>query len=150
MDTARQWSSDEMNFAASVGDVLTLALEEDEPVNSEHRYKSFFKMNGATMLLIDSATGSIVDSNEAACKFYEYDLGTLKGLSIEDLAANNESLVEICNLAAGRSSSVVSRQKKSSEKVVDVEIFAAPFSTENMDLVSLIVVDITEVLAAKK
>ena len=149
MDTARQWSSDEMNFAASVGDVLTLALEEDEPVNSEHRYKSFFKMNGATMLLIDSATGSIVDSNEAACKFYEYDLGTLKGLSIEDLAANNESLVEICNLAAGRSSSVVSRQKKSSEKVVDVEIFAAPFSTENMDLVSLIVVDITEVLAAK-
>ncbi|HPQ90621.1 MAG TPA: HD domain-containing protein [Mesotoga prima] len=149
MKIARQWTSNEKNFAVSVGDVLTLALEEDELVNGEHRYKSFFKMNGATMLLIDSTTGSIVDSNEAACRFYQYDLDTLKGMSMKDLAANNESLIEIRKLAAGRSPSVVSRQKKSSGKIVDVEIFASPFSMEDMDLINLIVVDITEALAAK-
>ncbi|MBN2219747.1 MAG: PAS domain S-box protein [Kosmotogaceae bacterium] len=149
MNTARQWTSDEKSFAASVGDILTLALEEDELVNSEHRYKSFFKMNGVPMLLIDSATGSIVDSNEAACRFYEYDLVTLKGMSIKDLAANNESLVAIRKFAARRSISVVSRQKKASGRIVDVEIFASPFSTEDVDLINLIVVDITEALAAK-
>ena len=56
MKIARQWTSNEKNFAVSVGDVLTLALEEDELLMGEHRYKSFF-------------------SNERQQCFYRFDNG---------------------------------------------------------------------------
>ncbi|MDD3460834.1 MAG: hypothetical protein PHW28_06015 [Mesotoga sp.] len=47
MNTTREWTPDEKQFVASVGDILTLALEEDELVTSEQRYGDFFRMNGA-------------------------------------------------------------------------------------------------------
>mgnify|MGYP005621100215 CR=1 FL=1 len=149
METSREWTADEKQFAASVGDILTLALEEDELVKSEQRYRNFFKMNGAIMLLIDPSTGRIVDANSAACEFYKYDADKLKKLSIRNLTADSQGLREINKLLSGETLRLVTRQKQAGEKIIDVEIFASPFKSAGMELLNLIIIDVTEALTAK-
>lgn len=44
-----------------------------------------FEKHGAVMLLIDPASGEIIDANDAAASFYGYDKGKLLSLRISDL-----------------------------------------------------------------
>ncbi|MBN2252255.1 MAG: PAS domain S-box protein [Kosmotogaceae bacterium] len=150
METSREWTADEKQFAASVGDILTLALEEDELVKSEQRYRNFFQMNGAIMLLVDPSTGRIVDANSAASEFYKYDTDRLKKFSIRNLTTDSEGLREINKLLSGESLRLVTRQKQSCGKIIDVEIFASPFRSAGVELLNLIIIDVTDALNAKE
>jgi PAS domain S-box-containing protein len=49
---------------------------------SEQRYRQMFEMHGLPKLIIDPATGSIVDANLAAGRYYGYDPAHLRTLSI--------------------------------------------------------------------
>ena len=149
MNTNREWTPDEKQFVASVGNILTLALEEDELITSEQRYGDFFRMNEAVMLLLDPPTGAIIDANAAACEFYEFSIDELKKLSIWDLATDSKALAEVGRLATGETLHAVTRQRQASGTVIDVEIFASPLGSPGLEMLILIVVDITEALAAK-
>ncbi|KUK81966.1 MAG: Putative domain HDIG-containing protein, partial [Mesotoga prima] len=149
MNTNREWTPDEKQFVASVGDILTLALEEDELITSEQRYGDFFRMNEAVMLLLDPPTGAIIDANAAACEFYEFSIDELKKFSIGDLATDSKALAEVERLATGETLHAVTRQRQASGTVIDVEIFASPLGSPGLEMLILIVVDITEALAAK-
>lgn len=52
---------------------------------SENRYRHLFHLNQMAQLLIDPETGEIVESNEAADRFYGYPEGNLCGKSIAEL-----------------------------------------------------------------
>ena len=52
---------------------------------SEARYRAMFEQNAAIQLLIDPASGSIVDANPAAVRFYGYTRTTLLAMSISAL-----------------------------------------------------------------
>jgi len=149
METSREWTADEKQFAASVGDILTLALEEDELVKSEQRYRNFFKMNGAIMLLIDPSTGRIIDANSAACEFYKCDIEILKKLSIRDLTTDSGELREVNKLLSGETPRLVTRQKQDDGNIIDVEIFASPFRSAGVEMLNLIIIDVTDALKAK-
>ncbi|MDD4207400.1 MAG: HD domain-containing phosphohydrolase [Mesotoga sp.] len=149
METSREWTADEKQFAASVGDILTLALEEDELVKSEQRYRNFFEMNGAIMLLIDPSTGRIVDANEAASEFYKYDTDKLKKLSIRNLTTDSRGLKEINKLLSKETLRLVTRQKRAGGEIIDVEIFASPFRSSGVELLNFIIIDVTDALTAK-
>ncbi|HEY5530030.1 MAG TPA: PocR ligand-binding domain-containing protein, partial [Thermoleophilia bacterium] len=52
---------------------------------SEERFRLMFERHNAVMLLIDPATGALVDGNVAAAQFYGYPREELRTLSIHDL-----------------------------------------------------------------
>ncbi|WP_292587976.1 PAS domain-containing protein [Mesotoga sp. UBA5557] len=106
-------------------------------------------MNGAVMLLLDPPTRAIIDANAAACEFYEFSIDELKKLSIWDLATDSKALAEVGRLATGETLHAVTRQRQASGTVIDVEIFASPLGSPGLEMLILIVVDITEALAAK-
>ncbi len=101
------------------------------------------------MLLLDPPTGAIIDANAAACEFYEFSIDELKKLSIWDLATDSKALAEAGRLATGETLHAVTRQRQASGTVIDVEIFASPLGSPGLEMLILIVVDITEALAAK-
>ena len=53
--------------------------------NSEQSYRNQFAYNSAIMLLIDPASGEIMDANEAAQRFYGYSHKQLVRMSIMDI-----------------------------------------------------------------
>ncbi|MDD3460835.1 MAG: HD domain-containing protein [Mesotoga sp.] len=101
------------------------------------------------MLLLDPPTEAIIDANAAACEFYEFSIDELKELSIGDLATDSKALAEVERLATGETLHAVTRQRRASGNVIDVEIFASPLGSPGLEMLILIVVDITEALAAK-
>lgn len=52
---------------------------------SEESYRNQFAMNSSVMLLIDRSTGSIVDANAAAVKFYGYPRERLLEMKIQEI-----------------------------------------------------------------
>jgi PAS domain S-box-containing protein len=52
---------------------------------SEERFRSLFDKHDAIMLLLDSASGQIVDANPAAAKFYDCAREHLRTLNVRDL-----------------------------------------------------------------
>jgi len=52
---------------------------------SDDLHRQFFERNRAVQLLIDPATGAIVDANLAACAFYGFDWDRLCNLRIGDI-----------------------------------------------------------------
>ncbi|MGH9421511.1 MAG: PAS domain S-box protein, partial [Thermoanaerobaculia bacterium] len=49
---------------------------------SERRYRQMFENNRAVQLLIDPASGAILDANMAAADFYGYSIAELRNMRI--------------------------------------------------------------------
>jgi CheY-like chemotaxis protein len=62
-----------------------LAQRDKHLEESEGRYTALFKNNHAATLLLDPATGDIVDANLAACNFYGYSHADLTRMKISDI-----------------------------------------------------------------
>jgi diguanylate cyclase (GGDEF)-like protein/PAS domain S-box-containing protein len=73
LTTAEQVAADLLDTAKSVA-AAKLA--------SAHRFEAMFRDHGATMLLIDPATGLIVDANPSAATFYGYTVDDLTSMPI--------------------------------------------------------------------
>jgi two-component system cell cycle sensor histidine kinase/response regulator CckA len=61
------------------------ALRRTDPRSAEALYRAVFDANTAVKLLVDPATGAIVDANEAAEAFYGWPLATLRTRTVADL-----------------------------------------------------------------
>jgi PAS domain S-box-containing protein len=119
---------------------------------SEARYRSLFQHNHAVMLLIDPATGDLVDANPAACAFY--------GFSKEDLTARK--ITDINTLPSKRVFAEMQLAKESKRRqfhfrhrlargeVRDVEVFSGPIRLQGQDLLYSIIHDITARKQAEK
>ncbi|MEI8083848.1 MAG: PAS domain-containing protein, partial [Actinomycetes bacterium] len=66
-------------------DVHDQVLARQALVDSEHRFKSMFETHNAVMLLVEPATGAIVDANRAAAGFYGYSADELRSMFISEL-----------------------------------------------------------------
>ncbi|MEY4212924.1 MAG: hypothetical protein RL458_1150, partial [Pseudomonadota bacterium] len=51
----------------------------------KERIRELFERSGLVMLLIEPDSGRIVDANETAASYYGYPIGTLVGLSIDQI-----------------------------------------------------------------
>jgi PAS domain S-box-containing protein len=50
------------------------------------RYQALVEQHSSIMLLLDPETGAIIDGNRAAAEFYGFEQGTLRGMTLSDLA----------------------------------------------------------------
>jgi diguanylate cyclase (GGDEF)-like protein/PAS domain S-box-containing protein len=117
----------------------------------EARYRQMFEGNHAVQLLVDPASGSIVDANPSACLYYGRARADLLRMDISEL--NVASRAEVHNLL----DKVVSRDRKeffaqhrlASGEIRDVQVHSSPFVDGERALLYSIVHDVTERLRAE-
>ncbi len=111
-----------------------------------------FKDHGAVMYVVDLASFSIVDANEAALKFYGYDRATMLSKRIPDLNMTPELEIrsEIKKALAEERSYYIFKHRLSNGELRDVEIYANPITIRGKDYSFSIVHDITVRLRAEE
>jgi PAS domain S-box-containing protein len=112
---------------------------------SEERYRSLFQHNHAVMLLIDPATGDLVDANPAACAFYGYTHEELISRKITDINMLPKDRVfkEMQRAGSEQRRQFFFRHRLAGGEVRDVEVFSGPIRIKSQDLLYSIIHDIT-------
>ena len=113
---------------------------------SEQCYRQMFENNQAIKLLIDPASGEIVDANPAAANFYGYKLEDLKQLKITDINILSEEKValEMQNVLSEQRSYFLFRHQLADGEVRDVEVYSSPIYIQGKTLLYSIIHDITD------
>ena len=114
--------------------------------SSEERYRQMFENHQAVQLLIDPATGAIVDANPAACAFYGYAREELRGKSLDAINGSTEAelVAALRSASAGEGITFLSQHQLASGDIRDVEVRSGPIESEGRQLLFSIVHDITE------
>jgi PAS domain S-box-containing protein len=112
----------------------------------EQLYEQMFRLHPAVMLLIDPASGTIVDANLAASHFYGYPLESLRGMSIRQInpLSPEESPLEPGYSTGGPRSYFGFQHRLASGDWREVEEYTTPVQTGGQTLVYSIVYDVTE------
>ena len=113
---------------------------------SEARFRNFFENSSSIMLLLDPASGRIIDANPAAVRFYEHPRDQLLGLPIGKISHLSEESVftEAQNaLREGRDVFLFSHPLVSGE-VRDTEVYLTLVESNGQTLLFAVVHDITE------
>jgi PAS domain S-box-containing protein len=113
---------------------------------SERRYRQMFEKNPAIMLLIDPASGMILDANPAACAYYGYTADELRGKSMWQLDADSREqlLEEFKKAVSNHDMSFSRRHKLRSGELRKVEIHAGPVETPSGLVLDCVIHDVTE------
>lgn len=111
----------------------------------ERQYRQMFDQNRAIKLLLDPATGRIVDVNQAACQFYGYPRERLLGMSIQQIntLSTEEVTEELDRALREERDYFLFRHRLASGEERDVEVHSAPVETEGGTLLYSIIHDIT-------
>ena len=114
--------------------------------DSERRYRSFFEANAAVKLLIDPATGTVVDANAAAVEYYGYTRQELLGMQITSIncLAADEVAAEMQAASTEHRHYFSFPHRLKSGEVRHVEVYSGPIDIDNRLLLFSIVHDVTE------
>lgn len=109
-------------------------------------YRALYEDNHAVVLLFKPEQGSILNANEAACKFYGYPREVMQTLGYQDLFPEITDHFSIFNskVEAGQSVYFESRSKKATGEIVDVEVYAGAIQYEHNSLNYAFIHDITQ------
>lgn len=113
---------------------------------SEAQYRALFDDSFSVMLIVDPVSASIIDANNAACKFYGWSYDDLTRKKITKI--NSQSAKEIEEViaqsnSAGRDSYPFQHRLASGE-IRDVDVYISPISIESQSLLYYIVHDVTK------
>jgi len=116
---------------------------------SEEFYRSIFQNNHVMMLLIDPATGDIVDANPAACAFYGSSCEELRSRKITDINTlpDEQVFAEMQLAKEGRRRQFSCRHRlprgEGRFEVRDVEVFSSPMRFQGREMLYSIINDIS-------
>ncbi len=112
----------------------------------DDRFLQMFLNNNAVKLLIDTASGVIVDANPAAARFYGYDIAALKRLKMTDLAVARTNQEPAYNAATepAETNGRIDHHRLASGDIREVEVHSGPVETEQGRLLYAIIHDVTE------
>jgi diguanylate cyclase (GGDEF)-like protein/PAS domain S-box-containing protein len=113
---------------------------------SEQLYHQMFIEHSATKLLIDPTTGSIVQVNPAAAKFYGYPVEVLEKMNIDQInMLPREDIHAMMQDTLQRKRNYFNFQHRlASGEMRDVEVYSAPIKVGRHELLYSIVHDVTE------
>ncbi len=119
-------------------------------IEAESLYKSLFEDNHAVMLLVDPASGQIVEANNAASQFYGWPVSQLKAMTIEDINVLPLELIKhkIERAFSQDASCFQCKHKKASGSIVEVEVYSGPICVKGKAIIYAIIHDISERMAA--
>ena len=133
-------------------DITKRKQVEEELQLSEKRFRHMFHDHGAVMLLIAPDTGSIVDANLAAVRFYGYSRETLLKKNIAEI--NTLSLEEIkteMRLAQDQQRNFFSfNHSLANGSIRTVEVYSSPITLQDKALLFSIIHDVSDRKLAEK
>ena len=112
----------------------------------EEEFRAIFENNHAVMLLIDPEDGSIVNANPAACRYYGWDLETLRGMNISRIntLSPEEIAAEMERARTYRKTYFDFRHRRADDSVRNVQVFSGPVKQRGRSLLYSLVYDATE------
>ncbi len=141
------------NAEGRITHVVTTAVDisarkqaEEELRESEARYRSLFEENQSVMLLIDTASGMIVDANPAAAAFYGWTRAQLRTLHVTaiDVFPEPEILAEFARAEAEGCNFVSLQHRRADGEVRDVEVYTSTSFMNGHGTAHAIVQDVTQ------
>ncbi len=113
---------------------------------SEEQLHVLIENHHAVMLLVDPDSGTIVDANRAASRFYGFSPRKLCGKKIADISQLPPAQIaaELQRAAVEGIDCFISRHKLANDELRIVEIHASPIAARERRLLFCIVHDITE------
>ncbi|MDD3468087.1 MAG: PAS domain S-box protein, partial [Campylobacterales bacterium] len=120
---------------------LNKALEE-----SEERLNKLFHNHDTVFLLVDPASGNILDANEKASEFYGYTTQELTNMNISHINTLSEEEVKarMDDAKLNKTHSFVFEHKLKSGEIRNVEVHSSSINTKQGELLFSIVFDVTE------
>jgi|GEM_PF-1054273 len=115
-------------------------------IESEERYRNMFQKSHAIMLLIDSETGTIIDANPAACKFYGWSREELIGKKVVELniLSAEEITAELKLAKLEQRNHFVFQHRLANNSIRNVEIYSSPLMMSGKIILYSIIHDITD------
>lgn len=122
-----------------------------EVQKSEERYRVLFSGAKVPMMLIEPATGEIVDANRAAYSYYGYG-EKLIGMSIYEInqLSDEEVAAEMDSAKRSNRNHFFFSHKLADGSLRDVEVYSGPLEIGGRGLLYSIVLDISERRAAER
>jgi len=113
---------------------------------SEARYHSLFDNAHSMMLIIDPASGSIVDANPAASRYYGWSRAELLGMDISQIntLTPEELALEMQRARTASRMHFNFRHRRADGSIRDVESFSGPITFGGRQFLYSIVHDVTE------
>lgn len=146
-------SSDGLITGAAVysRDITEMKKRESALREIEERYRQMFDKNEAVKWLIDPETGTIVDANSAAAKFYGYPLEKLKTMTVSDINILSPEEIKKRLVDAQASYGTFNFQHRlANGDIREVELHTGPIVVKGKRLLFSIIHDITERKKAEK
>ena len=127
-------------------DITARKRTEQELQQSQQRFRVMFEMHEAVMLLIDPASGSITDANNAASRFYGHSREQLCRMNISEInvLTHAEIAVEMERARTQENNYFVFKHRLHDGEVRTVEVHSSPVAFQDRQLLFSIVHDITE------
>ena len=133
-------------FASLIGlHLLLLTLFSSMAAAQSPNFQELFDHHGVMMLLIDPATGQIVDANPAAARFYGHDRNTLKTKSIQHINTLSPKQVAAERDLAEREGRnyFIFRHALADGEIRTVEVYSNPYNFAGRRLLLSVIHDIT-------
>ncbi len=126
-------------------DITERTRAEVELRESHERYSALFKDAQAVMLLVDPSTGTILEVNRAALKFYGYGSEQIQGMNIADIntLSPDEIHAEMERAKTEQRDHFFFSHRLASGEVREVEVHSGPFQYHDKTVLYSIVHDIT-------
>ncbi|MFA6148069.1 MAG: PAS domain S-box protein [bacterium] len=125
---------------------VSLRRAVQEMRESEELFRSQFEQHSAVKLVIDPATGGIVDANQAAAVFYGWPLERLRRMKVDEInMLPPEKLMETMDkILSGERVRFEFRHRRADGSVRDVEVYSTKIRTRGKDLLHSIIHDVTD------
>jgi two-component system, cell cycle sensor histidine kinase and response regulator CckA len=119
---------------------------EQHLLQNDEWYKSLFHENHSVMMLINPATGGIIDANQAACHYYGWTHSEMCGRNISEINTLPTEKVneEMQNAMNEGRKQFFFKHRLANGEIRDVEVFSGPIKFDNVTLLYSLVHDITD------
>lgn len=118
---------------------------------SEARFRHLFEQHSAIMLLIDPATGKILNANEAAAEFYGHSRATLLHMRMGEIStlSQDETAALLQEVEHNRKKHFTTTHRLADGSIRNVDVNAASICIDEQRLNFAIIHDITERVRAE-
>jgi diguanylate cyclase (GGDEF)-like protein/PAS domain S-box-containing protein len=126
--------------------ILRLGRQQTALLQSAAIYRSVFEKNSSVKLIVDPASGDIVDANPAACAFYGYSKEQLLNMQVGDIniLSPDEIKAEIELARREQRKYFNFPHRLANGEIRQVEVYSGPVHIEGRTLMHSIIHDVTE------
>ncbi len=133
------------HFVGLKQDISQRRYTEEALRASEQRFRQLFENNRAVQLLIDPASGAIVDANAAALGYYGYPRAELLAMTVFRLNVRppDQVLAAMALAQSGSQDTFYFQHRLASGEIREVEVHSGPITVDGSPLLCSIIHDVT-------